>query len=168
MNLNPYRRKVSRQEAIAASSTTAKLIEDTCSNDGSFDNIVDESSCFNINFPYRVKANGVDLTINSIDDLDSIEEIFDALEEDEDIIDIIFPITITLADYAEITINGIEDLRGIAKECREGGDDDDIECIDFVYPITLYTFDLNNEETGNFTVESDKNLRRFFAGLGSK
>lgn len=154
-----------QEEAINASSSTAKLIEDTCSNDGSFDNIVDESSCFNINFPYTVKVNGVELTIESIENLDMIEDIFDALEEDEDVLDIIFPITITMADYSEITINGIEDLRALAKECKEGGDDDDIECIDFVYPITLYTFDLNNEETGNVTVESDKDLRRFFAGL---
>ena len=152
-------------ESITASSTTAKLIEDTCSNDGSFDNIVDESSCFNINFPYTVKVNGVELTINSVDDLDSIEEIFDALEEDEDILDIIFPVTITLADYSEITINGIDDLRELAKDCKEDGEDDDIECIDFVYPITLYTFDINNQETGSISVESDKDLRRFFAGL---
>jgi len=153
------------QEAIAANSTTAKLIENTTSNDGSFDNIVDESSCFNIKFPYAVKVNGIELTINSHEDLDAIEEVFDALEEDEDILDIIFPITITLADYAEITINGIEDLRALAQECKEGGDDDDIECIDFVYPITLYTFDLNNVETGNVSVEGDEDLRRFFAGL---
>ena len=154
-----------QQEAIAANSTTAKLIENTSSNDGSFDNIVDESSCFNIKFPYAVKVNGFELTINSHEDLNAIEEVFDALEDDEDILDIIFPITISLADYAEITINGIEDLRELAQECKEGGGDDDIECIDFVYPITLYTFDLNNEETGNVSVESDKDLRLFFAGL---
>ncbi|EAR02080.1 hypothetical protein FB2170_02315 [Maribacter sp. HTCC2170] len=154
-----------QEQAINASSSTAKLIEDTCSNDGSFDNIVDESSCFNINFPYTVNVNGVELTINSIENLDMIEEIFDALEDDEDVLDIIFPITITMADYAEVTINGIEDLRELAQDCKEGGDDDDIECIDFVYPITMYTFDLNNEETGNIIVESDKDLRRFFAGL---
>ena len=157
-----------QQEAIAANSTTAKLIENTSSNDGSFDNIVDESSCFNIRFPYAVKVNGFELTINSHEDLDEIEVIFDAFEEaaqQEAILDIIFPITISLADYAEITINGIEDLRALAQECKEGGDDDDIECIDFVYPITLYTFDLNNEETGNVAVEGDKDLRLFFAGL---
>ncbi len=153
------------QEAIAANSTTAKLIENTTSNDGSFDNIVDESSCFNIKFPYAVKVNGIELTINSHEDLDAIEEVFDALEEDEDILDIIFPITISLADYAEITLDGIEDLRELAQECKEDGDDDDIECIDFVYPITVYTFDLNNEETGNVSVEGDKDLRLFFAGL---
>ncbi|MDV7140326.1 hypothetical protein R3X28_15650 [Maribacter sp. TH_r10] len=153
-------------EAIAASSSTAKLIEDTCSNDGSFDNIVDEASCFNINFPYTVKVNGVELTINGIEDLGAIEEVFDSLEDDEDILDIIFPITITLADYTEITIDGIDDLREMAQECKEEGEDDDIECIDFVYPITIYTFNLNNETTGNVSVESDKQLRRFFAGLG--
>ncbi len=154
-----------QQEAIAVNSTTAKLIEETSSNDGSFDNIVDESSCFNIKFPYAVRVHGVELTINTVQDLDAIEDIYDALEADDDILDIIFPITITMADYADITINGIEGLRELAQECKEGGDDDDIECIDFVYPITMYTFDLNNQETGNVSIEGDKDLRRFFAGL---
>jgi hypothetical protein len=153
------------QEAIAATSSTAKLVERTVSNDGSFDNIVDGASCFNVKFPYSVEVNGLELSINSYEDLPLIEEIFDAIEDDDDILDIIFPITITLADYAEVTINGIDDLREIAQKCKEGGDDDDIECIDFVYPITVYTFDLNNQETGNVTVESDRDLRHFFAGL---
>lgn len=154
-----------QEEAISASSSTAKLIENTTANDGSFDNIVDESSCFNVKFPYTVKVNGVEVTINSVENLEVVEELLDAIEDDEDVLDIIFPITITMADYAELTINGIEDLRELAQDCKEGGDDDDIECIDFVYPITLYTFDLNNEETGNIIVESDKDLRLFFEGL---
>ncbi|PIE99972.1 MAG: hypothetical protein CR994_08290 [Maribacter sp.] len=161
----PLPKENSQADSITASSSTAKLIEDTCSNDGSFDNIVDESSCFNIKFPYTVRTNGVELVIGKKEDLKAIEEIFDALDGDEDILDIIFPVTITMADYTEITINGIDDLREMAKQCKEGGEDDDIECIDFVYPITLYTFDLNNEVTGNVPVKNDKDLRRFFAGL---
>ena len=153
------------QETIMASSSTAKLIKDTSSNDGSFDNIVDGASCIDIKFPYTVEVNGIEITLNSREDLHLIEEIFDALEDDEDILDIIFPITVTLGDYTEVVINGIDDLRELAKDCIEGGDDDDIECIDFVYPITLYTFDVNEEQTGTVTVESDKDLRRFFEGL---
>ena len=152
-------------EAIAATSTTAKLVENTVSNDGSFDNIVDGSSCFNVKFPYTVEVNGLEVTINSREDLELIEDIFDAIEEDEDVLEILFPVTITLADYDEIVINGIEHLRELAEECKEGGTDDDIECIDFVYPIKVYTFDLNNEETGNVVVESDEQLRRFFMNL---
>jgi hypothetical protein len=153
------------QQTINASSSTAKLIEDTASKDGSFDNIVDEASCFALEFPYTVKANGVTITIESEEGLYLIEEVFDQLDGDENILEIIFPIVITLADYTVMEIEGIDQLRNLAKECIEGGQDDDIECIDFVYPITIYTFDLNEVETGSVTVESDKDLRTFFAGL---
>tara|TARA_R110002049_G_scaffold33535_12_gene110427 strand:+ start:2527 stop:4293 length:1767 start_codon:yes stop_codon:yes gene_type:complete len=154
------------EEAIAASSSTAKLIERTSSKDGSFDNIVDGASCFAVQFPYTVSVDGLDISIDSIEDLKLIEEIFDAVETDDDILEILFPITITLSDYSETVINSKEELRSIAKACIEGGDDDDIECIDFVYPLTLYSFSVNLEITSTVTIENDRQLRRFFAGLG--
>jgi len=153
------------QQTIMASSSTALLIERTTSNDGSFDNIVDGASCFALNFPYTVEVNGIQITIDSREDLHLIEEIFDAIDDDVDLLDIIFPITITLSDFTEIVINNKEELRALAEECIEGGDDDDIECIDFVYPITLYTFDINEQQTGSVTVNSDRELRLFFKGL---
>ena len=153
------------QQILRANSATASLIEGTVSNDGSFDNIVDGASCFDIKFPYTVSVNGITITIENEDGLRIIEEIFDQFEDDVDELDIFFPITITLADYAEVVIESFDQLRDLAEECIEGGDDDDIECIDFVYPITLYTFDLNEQQTGSVTVENDYQLRRFFAGL---
>ncbi|MFD2589017.1 hypothetical protein ACFSQJ_18980 [Croceitalea marina] len=154
----------SDQETITASSTTASLIKNTSTKDGSFDNIVDGASCFAINFPYTVEVAGIQITIDSIEDLHLIEEIFDEFDDDEDILEIIFPITITLGDFTEITIENKEALRELIAECTEG-DDDDIECIDFVYPITLFTFDVNEQQTGSVTINSDKELRRFFEGL---
>lgn len=156
---------VNEQEALMASSATAKLIEQTVSNDGSYDNIVDGSSCFDIQFPYKVNVNGLELLIDAMEDLDLIEGAFDAVDEDENILDIFFPITVTMGDYTEITVNGKEDLRALAEQCIEGGDDDDIECIDFVYPISLFTFDVNNQQTGEIVVSNDREWRRFFAGL---
>lgn len=126
------------QQTIMASSSTAKLIEQTAANDGSFDNIVDGASCFAVNFPYTVNVNGIDITIDSREDLHLIEEIFDQLEDDMDFLEILFPITITLADYTEITINNSEELVALAEECVEGGDDDDIECID-LYILLPFT-----------------------------
>ncbi|WP_088341579.1 hypothetical protein [Robiginitalea sediminis] len=151
--------------SFKADSETALLIEKTSSLDGSFDNIVDGSSCFALNFPYTVNVNGIDITIDSRQDLHLIEEIFDEFDEDIDILEILFPITITLADHSEIVIENKQALAELARECIEGGDDDDIECIDFVYPITFYTFDVNNTQTGTVTVESDMQMRRFFHEL---
>ena len=152
--------------SFKATSETAVLIENTSSLDGSFDNIVDGSSCFALNFPYTVNVNGLDITIDSREDLDLIEEIFDEFDEDIDVLDILFPITITQADFTELVINNKEELAELVRGCLEGGKDDDIECIDFMYPITLYTFDINNTQTGTVTVESDEQLRRFFHELG--
>ncbi|NND15965.1 MAG: hypothetical protein HKN89_06535 [Eudoraea sp.] len=153
------------QQTLMANSATGQLIAGIASNDGSFDNIVDGASCFDIKFPYTVAVNGITLTIENEEGLHIVEEIFDQFDNDADYLDIIFPITITIADYSEIVIENLDQLRDLAEECIEGGDDDDIECIDFVYPITLYTFDLNEQQTGSVTVENDYQLRRFFAGL---
>ena len=156
------------EQTIMASSSTAKLVENTVSKDGSFDNIVDGASCFDIRFPYNVRVNGVDLTIDSEEGLQLIENIFDEIEDDEDLLELIFPVTVNLPNYSELTINSLDELRALAEECKEGGDDDDIECIDFKYPITLYTFDINEVRTGEVVVESDEDLRKFFNGLGEE
>lgn len=152
--------------AITANSSTADLIQRTSSNDGSCDNIVDGTSCFQINFPYTVEVNGLTLTIDSEEDIEQIEEIFDSVEDDENLLDIIFPITITAGDFSEITINGLDELRLLAADCKEGGEDDDIECIDFVYPMTIFTFNVNLEQTSTVEVASDRELRLFFKDLG--
>ena len=152
--------------AITANSSTADLIQRTSSNDGSCDNIVDGTSCYEINFPYTVQVNGITLTIDSEDDIEQIEEIFDSIDDDENLLDIIFPITITAGDFSEITINGLDELSLLAADCKEGGEDDDIECIDFVYPMTMFTFNVNLEQTNTVEVASDRELRLFFKDLG--
>jgi len=153
------------QDTIEVGSTTSVLIQQTTNNDGSFDNIVDGASCLAIEFPYTVEVGGVQITIDSEEDLELIEEIFDEFDGDDDILDIIFPITITLGDFSQIVIENAEALRELAASCLEGGDDEDVECIDFVYPFTVFTFDIDEQITGRFTVNSDRELRNFFDEL---
>ncbi|MFS4416978.1 hypothetical protein [Maribacter sp. 2307ULW6-5] len=152
-------------EAILANSNTALLVQQATTKDGSFDNIVDGTSCFDIKFPYTIKVNGLEITITGKESLELVEAILDELDSDNDLLEIFFPITLTAGDYSEISIGSLDALQELAEECLEGGEDEDIECIDFVYPVTLFTFDVALEKTGNTTVESDKQLRRFFANL---
>lgn len=158
------------QQTIMANSSTAELIMKTSAKDGSYDNIVDGASCIAIQFPYTVNLNGVEISIDEVEDLKQIEAIFDEMEIPDweagtEILDILFPITITRSDFSELVIENNENLRALIDECRDGDDDDDIECIDFVYPVTLYTFDLNEQQTGNVAVDSDMDLRLFFKDL---
>lgn len=152
------------QPTILASSSTAKLIERASGKDGSFDNIIDGASCFAIQFPYVVNVNGLDITINSLEDINLVKQIATGIQINDDVLQIIFPITITKSDFSELVINGKEDLRELANACKEGSEEP-IGCISFVYPMTLYTFDINKEQTGNVTVNGDKDLRQFFSNL---
>ena len=79
-----------QEESFQATSSTAQLMEKTAFRDGSFDNIVDGSSCFALNFPYTVNVNGLDITVDSKEDLRLIEEIFDEFDDDEDVLEILF------------------------------------------------------------------------------
>jgi hypothetical protein len=157
---------INEQETVTANSATANLVKSASAKDGSLDNVVDSSSCFAIKFPYIVKVNGLEITVDSISDLRFLNELVKQYNDDfEDLLEIVFPITITYPDYSEITINNLQDFRELANQCGGDPDDSRIRCISFVYPITLFTFDINNEQSGSFTVESDRQLRRLFDDL---
>jgi hypothetical protein len=103
-----------QQETLMAGSNTADLIVKTSTNDGSFDNIVDGASCIAVKFPYTVEVGGIQITIDSREDLHLIEEIFDEFDDDEDILEFLFPITITLGDFTEVVIENKAQLRELA------------------------------------------------------
>ncbi len=159
---------IDEEISIIETSNIAQLIIQISANDGSFDNIVDGSSCIAIQFPYTVQANGEQLTIETVDDLQLIEDVFDLLDSNEDTLTIDYPVNIILADYSESTINNAIELEEVAEECIENGGDDDIECIDFLYPLTIFKYDVTQQETSSVTIGADRELNLFFSDLGDE
>lgn len=150
------------EEVITANSNLAKLIERTTLRDGSKDNILDSTSCVSVVLPVTVVANGLEIIIDSEEDFETLEAIFEELDDDEDILELLFPITVVLSDHAEIVINNEEELEELADECVEFGNDDDIECLDFVYPITLNVFDSVTQVAEVIIVTNDEDFFDFF------
>jgi hypothetical protein len=124
------------QETFVAESDLAMLITETSTNDGSSDNIIDGANGFSVNLPVTVFANGVEVTVNSEVDFELIEQAFDASDDDDDTIEIVFPITVTMRDYTQVVVNSQAELVAL-REGNSNENDDDIECIDFKYPITI-------------------------------
>ena len=85
-----------QEETLVPDSPLTAVMRSTVTNDGTVDNILDESSCFTVNLPVTIIANGITITIDSLEDLEVIEEIFDEFGDDEDDLDFLFPITIIL------------------------------------------------------------------------
>jgi len=153
-------------ETLTATSNVTALMQRTATNDGSYDNIIDGANCFNVQLPVTVFVNGLETTINTEDDLDIIETIFEEFTNDDDTLDIVFPITIVLSDFTEITIESQSQLQEYIDMCSgENEDDDDIECIDFQYPITFSVFDSNNNQISTITINSDEEMYQFVEDL---
>lgn len=149
-------------ETLVAESTLTSLISATSIMDGSADNIIDNASCLSVELPVTVFVRGLEITIDSREDFKVIEAIFKEFDDDDDSLDIVFPITIILANHDEVVIQNREALAELVKECRgENEEDDDIECIDFQYPISFSVYNADFQVIDVITIENDRQLYRF-------
>ena len=154
------------EETLSLNSNVANLMRQTLMNDGSNDNIIDNSNCFNIQLPVTVVVNGADIIVNSEDDYQVIEDIFDEYDDDIDDIVITFPIVIILNNFSEITINNYTELYGYSSNCNgENVSDDDIECLDFQYPISAAIFNSQNELISSVTFSNDYQFYEFIDNI---
>jgi len=150
------------EQVITPDSKIAELVQRTAMKDGSDDNIIDKSSCSSLVLPITVIVNGIEIILDSEEDFVTVERILDQFEWDDDIIEILFPITVILADHSELVINNEDNLKALWVSCGENIIDDDIECIDFVYPFTISVFDAENQLSDVITIENDEQLHHFF------
>lgn len=149
-------------EALEAASELTTFISATSKMDGSKDNIIDQASCTSIELPVTVSVNGLEMIIDSEEDYDVIEGIFNKFDDDDDHLEIIFPITIVLSDYSEIVLNNRDDLNSLIADCQgENEPDDDIECIDFQFPIKFSVYDSDFQVIETVTIEGDRQLHKF-------
>ncbi|MEW4923053.1 hypothetical protein [Algibacter sp. 2305UL17-15] len=149
-------------EALVADSELTAFISSASKMDGSDDNIIDRASCLSIKLPVVVKVRGLEIRINSKADYKLIEKIYDEFDDDDDRLDIIFPITIINSEHDEIVISNAEELAAFVAECKgENEEDDDIECIDFQYPISFSVYNGEFQIINVVEIENDRQLHKF-------
>jgi hypothetical protein len=151
------------QETLEPSSTLANLMSRASANFGAADNILDESSCFSVELPVTIVVSDITIIIETEADLEQLEDIFEELEDDEEFLDFVFPITIIFSDYSEIVIENQDQLEDFIEQCDE--DDDVIECVDFVYPISFSVFNNEFDFIDTVVIESDVQLYTFLDDL---
>lgn len=154
------------EETLKANSNVANLLLRTSMKDGSHDNIIDNASCFSVDLPVTVNVNGLEIIVDTEEDFDTIEDIFDEFDDDEDDLVILFPITIVLSDFTSVTISSFEEFENFLDDCNgENLEDDDIECADIKYPVSTSIFDINNELIGTLNINNDQELYNFIDDL---
>ncbi len=140
---------------IPKDSELASLMRKVVTHDGSFDDIVDSGNCFSINLPYTILLNEKEFIVTTINDYQKIAT--------SDVIEIRFPVTITLYNHTRKIIENRARLAVFSNSCKV--DDDDIECIDFVYPIMFSTFNNNTNRLNTIEVGHDSQMFDFMSAV---
>lgn len=154
------------EELVVANSNLASLMLRTATNDGSNDNIIDYANCLEVELPVTVVINDLEIIIDSETDFETLETIFNEFDNDNDQLEIVFPITIILSDYTEIVIENQEALNVLIAECNgENEEDDDIECIDFQYPISVSIYNSSFQVLETVVIYNDEALFNFIENL---
>ncbi len=152
------------EETINSNSQLTDLLLRTSQNPGAYDDIIDGNSCAAVILPVTVIANGQQVTVNTPEDINIIKDIFNLFPNDTDTLEIMFPISLELFDYTQVTITNQTDLDALAATCDIA--DAEIGCLNIVYPISFFTYNTNQQQTGTVTITNDWELFDFLHRLG--
>ena len=156
----------STKETITKSTPLTTFIERIVMQKTAQDNIIDQTDCFMVKFPYTVSINGVDVTINSAADIAVVENNIALSNIDSDVVSIHFPITVIFNDYKEKTLDSLSDYKALLYDCAEKSDDLlQINCLTINYPIVINRYDSNNQIASSLTIKDDQSLYNFIFNL---
>ena len=156
----------STRETITKTTPLTTYVERVVMQKTSQDNMIDHSNCFSVKFPYAVTVNNVQISINSSNDYQLVENNIDANSNDNDIVSIHFPITIVFNDYSEKSLANQTSLNDLTADCSTDLDDfGKINCINIIFPITVNIYDSNNQVANTITLTNNQSLYAFFDNL---
>ena len=152
-----------------ANSSMATNLKRVSMYDGSSDDAIDGSSCSSIKFPYVAKVNGVEIYFVSQLNFEQAISIFGEFNNDEDTVEIQFPVTIKMSDYTEVTVTSQSQYNAIVENCEDTEDDgkDAISTLNIHFPITILTYDSSLQETDSVVITSEQQLFTYMSNMSS-
>ncbi len=155
-------------DRLPKNANITNLLSRITMNDGSYDNIIDQASCFSVKLPVTVFANETQIIVNTADDLDRLEDLISERNDENNRLTIIFPITIILSDFTEVTLTSNDELQAYANTCEPvNTSDSDVECIDIQYPIEAAYVNVNSGAIETKAITNDKKLFDFLEDLNN-
>lgn len=137
------------EESFINDSALTSLLVAVVSHDATFDDVVDKSSCFSIDFPYVCRYRGHAYPVTGPDDLAPFDAEDDLVPE--------FPINITFADHSKGVIPDYDTFLKMASRCANGEFYDNIiNCVDIVYPVSIALYDPDTSDFRTISFQHDK------------
>lgn len=152
---------------LTAVSPLTGLISRVSQNPTSKDNVLDNSSCFNVHLPVIVIVNGKQITVSDQNDYVTVQNALDAFSNDDDIVNFVYPITIQYQNFKTQLITNSDQLDDVIDNCDEDDGFDEIDCIHINYPIKINIYNADNQIAKTITIQNDTDLYNFLEDIES-
>lgn len=152
---------------LTAISPLTGLISRVSQNPTSKDNVLDNSSCFNVQLPVTVIVNGTHITVSNQDDYIKVQAALDAFSNDDDIVNFVYPITIQYQNFKTELIINPNQLEDVIDNCDDDDGFDEIDCLHINYPIKINIYNADNQIANTITIQNNKDLYNFLKDIES-
>ncbi|QLE00409.1 hypothetical protein HX109_02110 [Galbibacter sp. BG1] len=128
--------------------------------DGTIDDVLDNNPCTALNLPVQIELNNTIVTIVELTDLDILNE--------NDLIELVYPITVTKQNYTTVAITNEEELLKLQEECTEliNSDRAPITCVSIDFPISIFTI-VDNNKQDTIEITSKEEYFNYLTNLSS-
>jgi len=131
------------------------------------DNFIDHSNYFKVNFPYQITVNNSLMYINSENDYLAVQNNINAHNDDDDEITFNFPINVTLFNYSTRIIQNQVAINNLIDEGIHSTDLFKISGIKVNYPITINSYNTENQILNSTSIQNDLKLYNFLNGISN-
>ncbi len=150
------------QDTLVADSDLERSLRTTLSRDIFINNFIGGRSCYKVKLPIDVIANGVEVEIKHNKDFKEIRKIFKESDSDDDILEIIFPITLyDKNEHVEFEVNSQDELDELIENCETEEEEEEVDCISIQYPISASIYDANNQVIDTVTINDSEEFDDF-------
>lgn len=132
------------------------------------DNVIDGSNYCTIKLPYTVVVNNEQIAVNTTADYQKVVDNINAYTTDNDIVKIVFPVTMIYYNYIEKNIPDEADFNSLIDYWNRYPDLlSKINGLNINYPITINTYNSANQVASSVSIISDQAFFNFIKNLNA-
>ena len=159
--------KINADNSFTKTSPISSLISRVSQYETTADNVLDGTSNCSIQLPANVIIDGQYVYVASETDFQAVQNIKNQSDSDDDKVHFTFPITIVYPNYYQHTVTSEAQFESILAGYGDDSLYHDINCLDFNYPISINSYNSNNQVASSATIHSDNEFYNFVENLAS-
>lgn len=143
----------------------ASLISRVSQYETTIDNVLDGTSNCSIKLPAHVTVDGQYVYVVSEADFQTVQNIKNQSNTDDDKVHFGFPVTIIYPSYYEHVLNSETEFNAMMESYGDDSPYHEVSCLDFNFPIAINIYNTSNQVASTVTIQSDTQLYGFIHNL---